>query len=644
LQDERRDRAARVEWKVGLMRPIVIDFETYFADDFTLSKMSTEAYIRDPRFEIHGAAIKWQQDIPARWYDRRQLELILKQEDWSDVFLICHHTNFDGLILSRHFNVVPKMYGCTMSMARLLFASHLSVSLDSVRKELGFAPKTTPYAQFKGRHWQQMDGGLQRTLAEGCEDEVESIWQIFKILAKNFPQEEYEVVDSLIRMFVNPVLCADTALLAELWESEAKAKQERFRGLGIAESDVQSSDKFQALLEAEGVEIPYKPGKNNDIPQFAKNDDFMQELLEHDNERIRTLAEARIGAKSTLLQTRAETLGYMAQRGPLCVYLRYCGAVTLRPTGGDGANWLNFKRGSAIRRSILAPEGYLLGPVDASQIEFRVCMYLAGQNDVMELMRSGGDPYIDLASACYGETIYKPEQDDPRYDEMIAKRGMGKQGRLMCIYGAAAKQYQRTAAAGLYGPKVHMSLETAEKHVETARAMMPAVCARGVATNGYWSQCDRMIARLAGGPPMEWGPFLVKDHKLILPSGQAMIYDTLEFHRPDADEECREFERDGYWRMRVKRGWKKMWGAKLTQNICEMVSRVIVSQAMIRIKRQYGIRSLNWPYDELLLLIPDNSKAEETLELCRQEMCKTPEWLPGIPLNADASLGVRYSK
>lgn len=75
-----------------------------------------------------------------------------------------------------------------------------------------------------------------------------------------------------------------------------------------------------------------------------------------------------------------------------------------------------------------------------------------------------------------------------------------------------------------------------------------------------------------------------------------------------------------------------------------MVSRVIVSQAMIRIKRKYGIRSLNWPYDELLLLIPDNSKAEETLELCRQEMCMTPEWLPGLPLDAEASLGVRYSK
>jgi hypothetical protein len=622
------------------MRPIVIDFETYFGDDFTLSKMSTEAYIRDPRFECHGAAIKWQADIPARWYDALQLQYILKQEDWSDVFLICHHTAFDALILSHHYNIVPKMYGCTMSMARALHSTHLSVSLDEVRRRLDFPAKRTPYNLFRGKHWNELDKQTQETLAEGCEDEVESIWQIFKILAKDFPVEEFEVCDSVIRMFVNPVLQADTNLLADVWEKESRSKQLRFEQLAISEADVQSADKFQALLEAEGVEIGYKENPKGElIPAFAKNDDFMQELLEDEDDRIRGLAEARIGAKSALLQTRAETLGFMAGRGPLCVYLRYCGAATLRPTGGDGANWLNFKRGSDIRRSILAPDGYLLGPVDASQIECRVPNYLAGQEDVVENFRQGKDPYVNLASEAYGEKIYKPEKDDPRKAEMEAKRGMGKQGELMCGYGAAGRQFKRTAKAGLYGPSVELSDSESNRFVEIYRSTHPAVV-------DYWKECNRIIARLAGGPPMEWGPFLVKDHKLILPSGQAMNYETLEYCNMTMDEKMfhPNWKERGYWRMKVRRGYKKMWGSKLAQNICEMVSRVIVSQAMIRIKQKYGIRTLNWPYDELLLLIPDDSKAEETLELCRQEMCVTPSWLPGIPLDAEASLGRRYSK
>jgi hypothetical protein len=57
-----------------------------------------------------------------------------------------------------------------------------------------------------------------------------------------------------------------------------------------------------------------------------------------------------------------------------------------------------------------------------------------------------------------------------------------------------------------------------------------------------------------------------------------------------------------------------------------------------------GFRTLNHPYDELLLLIPDDSKAEENLALCKNEMRRTPDWLPGIPLDCEGSLGKRYSK
>jgi len=624
------------------MRPVIIDFESYYNDDFTLSKMSTESYIRDKRFEAHGAAIKWSPDTDARWYDERQLRYVLKQEDWSDTFLIAWHAQFDGLILTHRYDVHPKMWGCPMSMARMIHGSSQSVSLDNIRKLYGMPQKSTPYNLFKGKHWNEMSEDVQRQVADGCVDEVESIFQLFKRFAQGFPAEEFEVIDSVIRMFVDPVLGADMEMLAKLWTDEREAKIKRMAALGLQDdASLQSAAKFTELLEIEGIDVETKPGKKGPIPCFAKNDAFMQDLLEHPNERIRTLAEARIGAKSTLLQTRAETLGFMGRRGPLCVYLRHCGAGTLRPSGGDGANWLNFKRGSPIRRAVLAPDGCLLAPVDSSQIEFRVGAYLAGQDDVIEQLRRGEDPYVDIASEFYGEKVYKPDKNDPRRLEMEQKRGAGKQAKLMCQYGAAGGQFKKTARAGLYGPPIDMSIEDANRFVKLYRDSSPAMCAKNT---GYWAACERLLARLAGGPPMEFGPLTVKDHKIFLPSGQYMVYDSLEYHRPDEDEECRDFERDGYWRVKVKSGWKKMWGAKLTQNICEAVSRVIVTQAMIRIKRQYGFRTLNHPYDELLLLIPDDSKAEENLELCKIEMKRTPTWLPGLPLDCEAVLGKRYSK
>ena len=86
-----------------------------------------------------------------------------------------------------------------------------------------------------------------------------------------------------------------------------------------------------------------------------------------------------------------------------------------------------------------------------------------------------------------------------------------------------------------------------------------------------------------------------------------------------------------------------MWGSKLTQNICEAVSRVIVTQAMIRIKR-LGIRALNHPYDELLLLIPRDRFAEEKLAACKYEMTREVSWLLGLPLACEGELSERYTK
>lgn len=622
--------------------PVCLDLESFYdpKNDYTLKKQTTEAYIRDKRFEMHGVAIKWSSATSAQWYDEREFRYIAKEHDWSESFVFCHHAQFDLLALSHHYNVHPAMLGCTMSMARLMLGNHIGVSLDSVRSQFGIHAKTTPYNLMEGRRWSDMDQWTREQVAAGALDEVESIWKIFGMLMRQgFPASELEVVDSIIKMFTEPMLGMDTQMLANLWQAEASKKINGVEALGITKEQLQSAQAFCALLAEEGIDIEYKDGKNSPIPAIAKNDPFMRDfLLEHDNPRVRALASARIDAKSTLLQTRAETLGWTASRGPCPVYLCYAGAGTLRPSGGDSCNWLNFKRGSPIRRAVCAPNDYYLAPVDSSQIECRVLHYLAGgpQDEVVQKFRRNEDPYVDLASHFYQEQIYKPKHDDPRKAEMEAKRGMGKQGRLMCGYGASGKQFKATAASGQYGPRVDMTLDEADKFVELYRNTNSPVCQRG---SGYWAQCERMLARLAGGDPIDYGPLHVENHRIYI-QGCPMIYDSIEYHTPQPGDEN---SKSG-WRVKTRNGWKFMWGSKLTQNICEGVSRMIVSQAMIRIKKKYGIRTLNWPYDELLLMIPKNGREEEMLQLCLAEMTVEPIWLPGIPLAAEGALGDRYEK
>jgi len=362
------------------MNIVCIDFETYFDKDYTLSKLTTEEYVRSPLFRAHGAAIKWSKDHEAKWYDAPTLARVIRAEDWTQTAVLAHHTQFDGLILSHWLGVNPRMWLDTMSMARMLLGNHLPVGLDPLRSYFHLPPKTTPYNAFKGLHWQDMSEEVQTALADGCCDEVESIWQIFASLAKDFPASEFEVIDFTIRMFVEPVLLADIPLLQQLWLDEEKHKLEQRASLNLPDDTIlQSADKFASLLEEAGIEVAYKKGKNDLIPALAKNDDFMQDLLEDEDPYVRALAEARVGAKSTLLQSRAERLGRMAERGSLCVYLRYCAAHTTRWGGGDKTNFQNFRRGSDLRRAIIAPEGTLLLVIDLSQIECRMVNYLAGQ-------------------------------------------------------------------------------------------------------------------------------------------------------------------------------------------------------------------------------------------------------------------------
>jgi len=88
--------------------------------------------------------------------------------------------------------------------------------------------------------------------------------------------------------------------------------------------------------------------------------------------------EARLKVKSTLERTRAQRFLDISKRGRLPVPLNYYGAHTGRwsASEGGGVNVQNMKRGSFLRKAILAPTGHDLVVCDLSQIEPRVLAWL----------------------------------------------------------------------------------------------------------------------------------------------------------------------------------------------------------------------------------------------------------------------------
>jgi len=61
-----------------------IDFETFYSQRYSLSKVTTEEYIRDPQFEVIGVAVK-RNDEPTEWFSgaNAQTKRWLQQWDWG---------------------------------------------------------------------------------------------------------------------------------------------------------------------------------------------------------------------------------------------------------------------------------------------------------------------------------------------------------------------------------------------------------------------------------------------------------------------------------------------------------------------------------------------------------------------------------
>jgi DNA polymerase III epsilon subunit-like protein len=91
------------------MQVITLDFETYYSQSFSLSKITTEEYIRSPEFETIGVSVKVD-DAPAEWFSgtKDETKRFLDRYDWGNAIAVAHNAMFDMAILSWVFDIKPK--------------------------------------------------------------------------------------------------------------------------------------------------------------------------------------------------------------------------------------------------------------------------------------------------------------------------------------------------------------------------------------------------------------------------------------------------------------------------------------------------------------------------------------------------------
>lgn len=399
---------------------LTIDMESFYSKGFSLSSITTEEYLRDPKFEVIGVAVKVNEE-ETRWFSgtKEQTKKWLDQFNWDNAIAIAHNAAFDMAILSWHFDIKPKRIVDTLSMARAIHGTEVGGSLKVLVEHYALGAKGTEVVNALGKRRLDFDADDLARYGEYCINDVELTYALFKILVHGFPINELRLIDLTIRMFTEPVLELDAGKLTDHLTAVQLKKASLMMDVTVVKEQIMSNPQLADVLRKFGVEPPTKisPITGKETYAFGKNDEGFKALLEHEDVRIQTIIAARLGLRSTLEETRTERFLGIQRRGKLPIPLRYYAAHTGRWGGDDKVNMQNIPRSSPLKKAILAPEGYVLIDSDSSQIEARTLAWLAGQEDLVKAFDRGDDVYKIMASAIYG----KPESEITKEERFVGK-------------------------------------------------------------------------------------------------------------------------------------------------------------------------------------------------------------------------------
>ena len=602
---------------------ITIDFETYYDREYSLSKITTEEYVRSSLFEVIGVGIKVNNE-QTQWASgtHKQIKDWLHGSfKWSDAMVLAHNTMFDGSILSWCFDVYPRVWLDTLCMGRALHGVEVGGSLKAMAERYKLGEKGTEVIAAIGKRRADFDEYSLSKYGDYCINDVEITYNLFKRMAKGFPKKELQLIDLTLRMFIEPRLELDEDLLAQHLKEVQERKEQLLTYCGVEKEDLMSNPKFAELLIKFGVEPPMKesPATGQQTFAFAKNDEGFKELLNHPDSDVQALVAARLGTKSTLEETRTQRFIDIAHRGRLPVPIRYYAAHTGRFGGDDKINMQNLpsrgEHANKLKKAIRAPEGYSIIDADSAQIEARVLAWLAEQEDLVEAFAQGKDVYRKMASAIYGV-----DEDEITKEQ----RFVGKTTILGAGYGMGAIKFQ--AQLKTFG--VEVDIDEARRIIDIYRRTNDAI-------TRLWRQAQNALVSLSLNDPAELGrkgvlEVVPAESAIRLPSGLLMRYDELSFTETDKGVE---------FSYKTRKGRTRIYGGKVIENVCQAIARCIIGEQMLRISKKYKV--VLTVHDAIAIVCRDVD-VEEARHYVEECMRWVPEWAEGLPVNCESGVGKSY--
>jgi DNA polymerase len=642
---------------------ITVDFETRWdSKEYTLSKMTTEAYIRDKRFKAFGVCVhEFGSTDDIRWVGGDELSEYFSGVDWGRTAVLAHNAQFDVSIMEWVYNARPAFIFDTLSMARALRGVEVGNSLAKLAKDFSLPEKGQAVHSTNGLI--ELSEDLERELAAYCAHDVFLCEEIFKRLGAGYPKSELRLIDMTLKMYTRPTLELDQQMLIKALTEEGELRAGLLQKLGIQESELASNPKFADVLQSLGVTPPTKVSKTTgkEAFAFAKNDALFQALLNGEREDVALLCEARLKVKSTTERTRAQRFLDISQRGKLPVPLSYYGALSGRWTAAKGSaiNMQNLKRGSFLRKAIMAPEGYQLVVGDLAQIEPRVLAWLSDYQEMLDIFRAGGDPY-----AAFGAQMFNiPGLTKVSHPDL---RQSAKSALLGCGYGLGWASFASQLLTGFLGaPPVRYSKDFAKAlgvnseyaqefakwdgndeklfdiphtcsdkdllvHALAAKAIIDTYRRTAWPITALWGLFSELIHKsLYMGKEYTHKCLTFRKGEIELPNGMKLLYPNLRLEQGD----------NGKPQWVYGERATKLYAGKITNNVTQALARIVMTDGMLRVSKNYPIAGT--VHDELIAVVPDEEVADAKTWVLAQ-MTMEPSYMPGIPLAADGGAHRRY--
>jgi DNA polymerase len=329
----------------------------------------------------------------------------------------------------------------------------------------------------------------------------------------------------------------------------------------------------------------------------------------------------------------------------------------------------NLKRGSFLRKAIMAPINMQLAVGDLSQIEPRVLAWLADYEELLNIFRSGGDPYAQFGAQMFGipgmtKDSHPIERQSAKSALLGAGYGLGwasfAQQLLVGFLGAPPLRYTKADAKklGVTGDaiKAFIANEDYVKRMEeiphictteellvhciTAKAIIDKYRAAAWPVKTFWGMMEEMLVRcLAGGEEIVYKCLTFRKEEIVLPNGMRILYPDLRKQRKKSKQA------DGTEKETGESQWvygpeaTPLYGGKITNNVVQGTARIVMTDGMLRVSKRYFVAGT--VHDEQIAVVPED-EAKEAFAWMLEQMTAEPSYMPGIPLAADGGVHRRY--